>query len=174
MRAWHFVGATLRDGDPIPADGELFSFDGTPVICGNGLHAALEPFDALQFAPGNTLCLVEMGGTIIHGDDKLVATERTIICRMDAEEMLRYYARMQALSVAHLWDIPDVVLEYLMTSNEEIREAAWDAAWAAAGPATWAAAWATAGNAAMSAARSAARKDFNDLVYECFSEWLED
>ena len=128
MRAWHFVGPTLRNGDPIPADGELLRFDGTPVICDKGLHASLEPFDALQFAPGNTLCLVEMGGTIIHRDDKLVATERTIICRMDAEEMLRYYARMQALSVAHLWDIPDVVLEYLMTSNEEIKDAAASAA----------------------------------------------
>ena len=109
MRAWHFVGDTLRNGDPIPKDGEKLLFPGTLVLGKQGLHASLKPFDALQFAPGNVLCLVEMGGTIIHGDDKLVATERTILCRIDAEEML-----------------------------------------------------------------ASAREDFNEMVYECFSEWMED
>ena len=47
-------------------------------------------------------------------------------------ETLRYFARMQALSVIHLYDDPpDVVLDYLMTGDESIRHAAWDAARAA-------------------------------------------
>jgi len=47
-----------------------------------------------------------------------------------------------ALSVAHLWDMPDVARQYLETQDEEIRAAAWaaiDASWV---PAARAAAWA--------------------------------
>jgi len=158
MKAWHFVGETLRNGDPIPRDGEKLIFTGDPILCDKGLHAALQPFDALRYAPGNVLCLVEVGGIIIHGNDKLVVTERTIICRMDAEEALWFFARMQALSVAHLWDIPDVVLEYLMTGNEDIRASASASAsaWESASASAW------------------ARKGFNEMVYGCFSEWMDD
>ena len=132
MKAWHFVNDTLRDGIPIPADGELLRFDGKPILCQRGLHASLDPFDALQFAPGQTLCLVACGGMILHQKDKLVCTERTIIVRMDAEPLLRYFARMQALSCAHLWTPDQVVCDYLMTGDESIRAAARDPAWAAA------------------------------------------
>ena len=139
MRAWHFVGATLRDGSPIPADGELLKFNDRPIMCEQGLHASLDPFDAMQYAPGENLCLVECGGTILHQSDKLVCTERTIIARMGATDMLRYFARMQAVSALQYWDTepPEVVLDYLMTGDESIRvaarvaarDAAWDAAW---------------------------------------------
>jgi hypothetical protein len=142
--AWHFVGATLRDGRPVPADGETLVHTGTLELCASGLHASVDPFDALRFAPGETLCLVRIGGEVLHDHDKLVCSERTIVARMDATDMLRYSARMQAASVAHLWDAPDVVLDYLMTGDEVLRAAARDAAWAAA------------------------RADFNALVYECF------
>jgi hypothetical protein len=47
VRAWHFVGATLRDGSPIPADGNVLKFNGDPVLCETGLHASQHPFDAL-------------------------------------------------------------------------------------------------------------------------------
>ena len=49
--------------------------------------------------------------------------------------VLREFARWCALSVAHLWDMPDVVRQYLQTGNEEIRAAAGDAAGDAAGAA---------------------------------------
>ena len=115
MRAWHFVSDRLRDGRPIPADGETLIHTGPLVLCQSGLHASLHPFDALQYAPGDTLCLDECGGEFIPGDDKLVCTERTIIARMDATEMLRYFTRMQAVLVTHLWSPTDVVLDFLMT-----------------------------------------------------------
>ena len=166
--AWHFVGATLRDGSPIPADGEWLKYSGDLALCNSGLHASIDPFDALQYAPGATLCRVALRGKIVHGDDKLCATERMIICRMDATELLRYFARMQALSVVHLWDAPDVVLDYLMTGDESIRAAAMAAARAAAGAAAMAAAMAAAGATAMAATRAAARKEFTDFVNECF------
>ena len=164
MKAWHFVGKTLRDGSPIPADGVKLVFDGEPIICNQGYHASIDPFDALQYAPGDTLCLVECGGVIVHDTDKLVCTERTIIARMDATEMLRYFARMKALSVVHSWDAPDIVLDYLMTGDPAARAAAELAARAEA--------WVAARAAAESAAWVAARTDFNALVIECFSDYL--
>lgn len=163
MRAWHFVGPTLRDGRPIPADGVKLVHPGEPALCQSGLHASLRPADALQHAPGNTLCLVECGGTILHESDKLVCTERTIIVRMDAEPLLRYYARQQAISVVHLWDAPQVVLDFL-AGDDALRAAAWAAARAAAGDAAFA--------AAESAAAAAESADFDALVFEAFEDWL--
>lgn len=176
-RAWHFVGKTLRDGSPVPADGKWLEVAPPLVMCSHGLHASRKPFDALRYAPGETLCLVEVGGEVIEDKDKLVCTRRKIIARMDATEMLRYFARMQALSVVHLWDAPDIVLDYLMTGNEELRDAARDAAWdtaraaarAAAWAAAWDTAWAAARDAAWDAAWDAARQDFDALIYECFN-----
>jgi hypothetical protein len=157
IRAYHFVGKTLRDGRPVPKDGELLKFDGEPILCRQGLHASIDPFDALQYAPGATLCLDDVGGTMDIGDDKLCGTERTIVRRIDATELLRYFARMQALSVIHLWrdDPPDVVLDYLMTGDEKLRAAA-EAAARAAADAAWAAADAAADAAAYAAADAAA------------------
>ena len=168
IRAWHFVGDTLRDGRPVPADGVKLFHLGKPVLCQSGLHASVDAFDALQFAPGQTLCLVECGGLGQRQSDKLVCTERTIIVRMDAEPLLRYFACMQALSCAHLWTPEQVVCDYLMTGDESIRAAAWDAASAAASAAARAAARA----AAWDAAWVAARKDFNALVNGAFEDWL--
>lgn len=39
MRAWHFVGTTLRDGRPVPADGVTLRHDGPLRLCASGLHA---------------------------------------------------------------------------------------------------------------------------------------
>ena len=200
-QAWHFTGEKLRDGSPIPADGEWLEHKGELELCSSGLHFSRSPFDALQYAPGETLCLVEIGGTIHEpkGEDKGVCSKRRIIARMDATELLRYFARMQALSVIHLAeDFPgsETVEDFLMTGDESLRAAAWAAAWAAAGDAAgdaaraaaWAAAraaaWAAARDAARAAARAAAwaaardaardaaKQHFNDLVHESFEEFL--
>jgi hypothetical protein len=193
--AWHFVGKTLRDGTAIPKDGEWLHYTGSLKMCTSGLHASRDPFDALRYAPGNTLCLVECKGEVIEGDDKLVCSSRRIVARMDAAEMLRYFARMQALSVVHLWDAPDVVLDYLMTGENAdaaraAAAAAADAARAAAyayayayaayayayaayAAAAYAAAYAADAAAAYAAAAyAAARADFNALVRECFADYL--
>ena len=162
MKAWHFVGDTLRDGRPVPKDGEWLVHDGPVEMCAYGLHASTQPFDALTYAPGNTLCLVECEDIAETKKDKFVCRRRKIIARMNTEEMLRYFARMQALSVVHLWDAPDVVLDYLMTGDESLRFAAWDCT----------AARATTQLAAWDVGRDVARQDFNNLVYECFEDWL--
>ena len=152
---WHFIGDTLRDGSKVPKDGVWLKYKGPLVMCHSGLHWSKDPFDALQYAPGATLCQIEALGETKHQGDKSVSRERRIIRRMDATELLRYFARMQALSVIHLYPngTDDVVFDYLMTGEESIRAAAGAAAWDAA----WAAAW------------DASREYFNHLVAECFN-----
>ena len=166
--AWHFTdGNKLRDGSPLPAVGETLKFDGKPILCEQGLHASLHPFDALRYAPGDTLHLVHCAGTILHQEDKLVCTERTITASFKTSEMLRYFARMQALSVLHLApkNMAGVVEDWIMTGDASIRSAAYSAADYAADSA--------ARSAAYSAARSAARQSFAELVYECFEGPME-
>src|SRR6185369_8335611 len=158
MMAYHFVGDTLRDGRPIPPDGEWLTFDGECVMCVSGLHASLHPFDALQYAPGATLCLVECQDIAAEQSDKFVCKRRKIVARFDATELLRAFARKCASDVLHPWDAPQVVKDYLATGDESIRAAAWAAAraaaWAAARDAARAAAWAAAWGAARDAARA--------------------
>ena len=161
---WHFVNKTLRDGSPIPPDGEWLEFKGVAKMCESGLHFSPTPWKALEYAPGATLCYVEVENIVEQDKNKGVCTRRKIIAKMDATEALRYFARMQALSVIHTWDAPDVVCDYLMTGDEDIRAAARDAAWAAA--------WAAATDAATDAAWDAAWAAFNDLIYECFEDVL--
>ena len=155
--AFHFVGDTLRDGRPIPPDGVWLEHVGPIAMCESGLHASIEPFDALGYAPGATLCYVEVSGDIEHQTDKLVARRRRIISRIDATDLLSAFAREQALSVIHLWDAPTIVYQYLKTGDVSIRSTAWSAARSAA--------WSTAESAAWSAARST----FNDRVYRAMN-----
>ena len=162
IRAWHFIaGGRLRDGTTAPKDGKWLKFDDEPILCVQGLHASIDAFDALAFAQGETLCLVDCAGTVIHESDKLVCTERRIVVRMDATPLFRYFARQRALSVLHLYpgEPAQCVLDFLMGDDE-----ASSAAWAAARSAAWAAARSSssaassaASLAASSAASSAAR-----------------
>jgi hypothetical protein len=188
MRAYHFCGDKLRDGRPIPANGEWLVHDGPVTICETGLHASLHPMDALQYAPGATLCLVEYEDVVEEHTDKFVCRRRKIIARIDATELLWTMARWSALKAIHLWDAPPVVREYLETGNESLRAAAGVAARAAARAAerdaAWAAAWAaeraavgvaardTAWAAAGDAAGDAQKSKFAELVDAAFAKVL--
>jgi len=167
MKAYHFTSDTLRDGSPIPAIGEELVFSGRIEICVSGLHASKHPFDALAYAPGNLLHLVDCRDIREEQKDKFVCSSRTILKTIDSTKILQEFSRKCALEVIHLWDCPSVVREYLETGREEIREAAWAASWdaaraardaagnAAGNAAAWAAAWAAAGDAAWDAAWAA-------------------
>src|SRR5690606_5040072 len=141
--AYHFVGDTLRDGRPVPADGEWLEHDGLIAICASGLHASRRPWHALTYAPGPVLCLVEVEGIAAAQDDKLVARRRRIVRRVDLTADLHAFARQCARDVLHLWDAPDVVRRYLETGDDSLRAAAYDAAGAAAWEAGRASVWAT-------------------------------
>ena len=119
---------------------------------------------------------MRVGGQIVEQRDKGASTERTILATIDATHLLRRFAADQALSVAHLWNMPEIVREYLTTLDESKRKAAGaaalDAAWYAAGAAWYAAdaAW----DAAWYAAGAAARADFNSRVERAFKEMTND
>ncbi len=170
MRAYHFTGSTLRGGSPLPPIGGWLEYEGQIVPCESGLHASEHPFDALRYAPGSLLHLIELEGDLQpHGDpiDKWVGRRRKILVTIDASKLLREFARWCARQVLHLWDAPQVVKDYLAIGDESLRAAAeaaaWaarDVAWAAAGDATdavaWAAAWAAAEAATDAVAWAAA------------------
>lgn len=172
--AWHFVGNTLRDGRPVPPDGEWLVHDGRVEMCHSGLHASRHPFDALQYAPGSILCWVECDDVVSEDGDKLVCRRRRIVARRDMTDALRAFARGEAARVLHLWEAPEVVRRYLESGDESLRAAAraaaWDAARAAAWAAAWDAAWAAARAAARDAAWAAARDRFAALVGAAFAE----
>ena len=186
MLAYHFVGDTLRDGKPIPQDGEWLVHEGEVEICKSGLHASIEPFDALLYAPGATLCLVEVEDIVKQQKDKLVCRKRKIVKRIDIQEHLRRFAADFALSVSHLWEMPDIVREYLTTldesKREEARKTAYDtshtvyyadaAYYASSAEAADAAAFATGAYFATTATCrvAAANNKFNEMVYNLFKE----
>ena len=165
--AYHFVGKTLRDGRPVPAAGKWLEHDGLLAMCESGLHASPTPFEALQYAPGNILCEVELEGALPvteEHEDKLVGNRRRIIRRVDLEAVMFAFARQCALDVVHLWKAPQVVIDFLSTGDESLRAAAGDAAWDAAGAAARDAAWDAAGAAARDAAWDAQSKRFNEMA----------
>ena len=140
IAGYHFVGKTLRNGQPIPPDGEWLVHEGTIVPCESGLHVSEHPYDALRYAPGATLCLVELEGDLqSHGDpvDKWVGRRRRILVRIGADALLRRFAADEALRVAHLWRMPASVREYLTTLDESKREASRADSYAAGCAADW-------------------------------------
>ena len=119
--AYHFTGTHLRDGRPVPPIGETLVHDGPIDWCKSGLYASIRPCWALSFAPGNMLHQVECEEIERQDAAKLVCRRRTIRASIDAETLLLRFAADQALSVAHLWEMPDVVRDYLTTLDETAR-----------------------------------------------------
>ena len=173
MIAYHFTGDTLRDGRPIPAIGEKLVHTGEIIWCKSGLCASPKPHQALQSARGNWLHRVECGQIEREEKDKFVCRERTILQTIDAEQLMRRFAADQALSVAHLWDMPDVVREYLLSLDQAKRDAARDAAraaaWSAARDAARDAAWDAAWDAVRDATRYAVCAAARDAA--CAAAW---
>ena len=141
IKAWHFVGDSLRDGRPIPPDGEWLVHEGPVTMCNTGLHASRRIMEAIFYAPGSVICRVECDDVVDEHHDKLVCRRRKILWRVDGDELLRDFARRCALDVVHLWDAPQVVIDYLSTGDESLQDRARNAAWDAARAAARAAAW---------------------------------
>ena len=160
MKAWYFStdDCRLRYGDNrIIKAGETHIVNCKPVLCKAGLHGSVRIIDALSYTPGNYVWRVKLSGEMAVGDDKIAATNREYLWGYNAESILRKFARLCALDVIHLWDAPNIVIEYLKTGDESLRAAARAAAGAAAGAAARDAAGAAARAAAWAAARAAAR-----------------
>ena len=134
MKAWHFLNGTGKlgyDDNRVVKVGEKLSVEGGLKLCSFGLHGSKRILDALSYAEnGSSLCRVELSGDILHGDDKSVASERTVLWQVGVEatgKILRKFACKCALDVIHLWEAPPIVLAYLKTQDEELRAASRDA-----------------------------------------------
>ncbi len=150
-------------------------------LCRHGLHASQTPFQALKYAPGPVLWQVRLGGEILVGEDKCCASERTYLAGFDATDVLRAFARRQALiniEKIHPYCPPSdyaLVMAWLETADEKLRDsaesAAWSAAWSArsAAESAWSAAW-SARSAAESAAESAAYRAAGGMLNELLRE----
>ena len=72
---------------------------------------------------------VELSGKMIKDTTRIFAQKRKYLSGgIDISDTLRKFARMCALDVIDLWDAPKIVIEYLKTGNEDIREKAYYAA----------------------------------------------
>lgn len=158
IRGWHFLQPDRRmlDGN-VAAPGYVYSVEGPLRLCDWGLHASRRAIDALGYAPGPVVGRVEQWGDIIHGGDKYVARHREYLWITDASEVLRGYARWCASEVLHLWKepVPQVVMDWLATGDELLRDAARRVSWRAAESATDSAARRAALSATDSAGQSA-------------------
>lgn len=163
--AWHFLkkDKRLRFGDRefVEVD-KTFSIKEKPELCELGFHASLRAIDALDYAPGPIVCRVQMGGEIIHSDDKLVAQQRTVIWMADAStvlhEMACWFAERALLRQREKGNEPDKRSWAAIEAKRkwlkgEITDKELGAAWVAAGDAGDAAG--VAGAAAWAAARDA-------------------
>jgi hypothetical protein len=134
--AWHFLSSdwTAYGGFKVEI-GALYTMEPPIVPCDRGFHASVRCIDALRYAPGPVVTLVECDGAIVdHGSpvDKFACSERRAVWGYDATEELRYFARWCALEVIHLWpNAPEVVREYLESGDESIQAEARKLAYAA-------------------------------------------
>lgn len=144
--------------------GETHEVEGTIEACKNGLHASTRLIDALEHAPGSILYLVELSGDVDDGGDKVAASRRKYLAEFDATDLLRRFAKRQALiNVEKIepYCSPEEyrsILQYLNGDDTLAAESAWSA-WLAAESARLA--W-----SARSAARSAANEMLTSMVRE--------
>ena len=164
IRAWYFMPADRKlangDGREIRA-GRTLRVIGPVELCKSGLHASVDPLDALQYASTAIVSRVVLSGAIVKGNDKLAATERKTLWVIDAEELLHEFAcrcAVRALKIAKVTDERswNAIKVKRLWIAKKASDSELDAARAAA--------WAAARDAARDAARAAERKWQNKLL----------
>jgi hypothetical protein len=181
--AWHFLRLPDHDGNyctqhsnEIVRVGETLRYDGQLALCVRGLHASVRLIDALNYTPGPIVCRVRMSGTIIHGEDKIVASQRTVIAMADASRHIHEFScdcakralmrerKAKREPDARLWNAIAVKRAWLAGRMSDAQLAsAESAAWLAARAAARAAAW-SADAAAWSAEREWQNQTLTDRV----------
>ena len=86
IKAFYFAREDERlgygDGRAV-SEGVVHEVDCMPECCIKGLHASSRIIDALEYSDSPICYLVELGGEIHFSDDKMAATERKYIKRLD-------------------------------------------------------------------------------------------
>ena len=104
--AYHFLKSDMcsHEGHEPPwKEGETRTLDGEIVICVYGYHASRTAWDALQFAPGPVLCLVEVE-PVEERADKLASRSRRLIKAVNLERELREFAADCAERMLHFYE----------------------------------------------------------------------
>jgi hypothetical protein len=143
-RYWHFLGEDKRlgysDGRKVQV-GKTIKVSCLPILCEKGLHASYRAIDAVQYASGPIICRVILGGELVVGNDKVAATERTVIAMADATMVLHEFAcwcAKHALETATVtdercWNAINTKLKWLRgEATDDELSAARSAAWSAA------------------------------------------
>jgi hypothetical protein len=169
--AWHFLRDDRRLQFPpctLVEPGQTLRVEPPLRMCRHGLHASARAIDALRYAPGDMVCRVRLSGEILTDEDKLCASERTVLWMVDATTTLHEFAcwcAEQALEQERAagrepdprsWAAIKTKRAWLRGECDDATLAAAEAAatLAAADAAAWAAAWAA--DAADAAADAAA------------------
>src|ERR1019366_8082434 len=101
--AWPFVPSNLRlahSGEPVEV-GRTYHVKGKIIPCEDGLHGSIRLIDALGYASSSILTRCRYDGTIVHEQDKLAASERTIIWLGDIKSILHEAACVFAEGALH-------------------------------------------------------------------------
>jgi hypothetical protein len=162
MKAWYFSNKDCKlrydDGRLIEA-GITHTVKSTPKLCNRGLHASERVIDALKHAPNSYIWFVNVSHKVDKGDDKICGQRRKYYWGFDASDVLRAFARKQALiniekAKPYFKSNSDynLVVEFLMTGKADLRSAAESVAWSAAK------------SAAESVAKSAAESAANEML----------
>ena len=155
IQAWHFIPSNGLMAKPCGArnrrvaivEGKTYRVKPPLYLCSHGLHASIRVLDALQYAQSSLLCRVEVSGEIVHGPDKLCATNRKVLAIRDIAPILHAFAcdaAEEALIIAKVERTPENASWAAIKAkrkwmrgeitDEELdaaRDAAWDSAWAA-------------------------------------------
>ena len=163
--AWHFV----RDDRSLGFDAEgllvepgfIYYTDSPIELCQVGLHACVDPFDALDYAKGGYLCRVAVWGDVKIGSDKIAGRNREVLAAHDITRELRLFGCWCARQVWHLLTdersrtAVEVAERFANgQATKEERAAAAGAAWSAAAAAG--AAWSARAAAGAETARAGA------------------
>ncbi len=94
MKAYKFLteGYKAMHGNFQYAVGQTYVHSGDIELREAGFHASKETRDAIQYCNGSHLVEVELGGRIIEGKDKVVASEITISRELDIVKELEILA----------------------------------------------------------------------------------
>ena len=109
IKAYHFTdGMKLLDGTPL-VEGKTYTIAGPLVICKRGLHWSRRPIDALKYAPGSMLSIVEIPDTadIIEQEDKGCSNIRIVKKVLDCEKLLHMWTCDVAEAALLIGDVTD-------------------------------------------------------------------
>lgn len=126
---WYFLGNPLLDDGPLMPDGVAVTVEGDGASFEKGLHGCEQLIHASRHAGvnSNILCRTEHSGNIVRYRYMFTSSTRTVLWRLNVDDVLMAFARKCALEVSHLWEMPGIVRRYLETGDETLREEAAEA-----------------------------------------------